>query len=38
MDDCRSGKGKGAKVKIDYRRLQVNDKNFVSKGEEGLKE
>lgn len=37
-------KGKGAKIKIDYRRLQpyrrlkVNDKNFVSKREEGLKE
>ncbi|KAL6253726.1 hypothetical protein P5V15_015541 [Pogonomyrmex californicus] len=31
-------KEKRAKVKIDYRKLQVNEKKFVWKGEKGLKE
>lgn len=31
-------KEKGAKVKIGYRKLQINDRQFVWKGEEGLEE
>lgn len=31
-------KGKGVKVKIGYRKLQINEKKFIWKEEEGLKE